>query len=271
MVLGAIVEQLYGKPYRDVIRDEIARPLGLTTLDWCTMKDKRPTDTIGHVRSPQGVLEPAAEVGDVALGGGLCATAGDLARWNLALHGGRVLSPASYTAMITPRGAAESERYGFGIRVLQSPSGAPILTHDGNTITFVAENAWYPAEALSVTVLYNSPLGVGTSPMGAHLARIAMGEAVPDTVPTAGVANPESLVGFYEGRPGRGFAITLEGGTLYVQPTGNSKVTLMQQAGTTYAADAGDATLTFTIGADGRATGLIFRAGPREQIFPKVR
>ena len=271
MVLGVVIEKLCGKPYRDAVRDEIARPLGLTTLEWCATTNKRATDTIGHIRSPQGALQPAAEIADLVLDtGGLCMSAGDLARWNQGLHGGRVLSPASYTAMITPRGAAVSEHYGFGIRVLKSASGAPILTHDGNTITFVAENTWYPAHALSVTVLYNSPLGVGTSPMAAQLARLAMGEP-PSSLRDVGEAGLTKFVGFYEGRPGRGFTITLEDGTLYGQPTGNTKAELVLQSGTTYAVRDGRATLTFTLGADGSATALVLRAGTREQIFPKAR
>jgi hypothetical protein len=89
--------------------------------------------------------------------GGICATAGDLASWNRALHGGRVLSPASYAAMTTPRGAAP--RYGFGLQVNTTPWGAPVIYHLGAVVGFAAENAWFPAESLSVTILYNS-LGI---------------------------------------------------------------------------------------------------------------
>ena len=269
MVLVGLVEKMHGKPYRDVIGDEIARPLGLTTLGWCSTSRKRPTDTIGHVRSPQGELQPAAEVGDLALGGGLCSTAGDLGRWNLALHGGQVLSRASYTAMVTPRGAAVSEHYGFGIRVLRSPYDTPILTHDGNTITFVAENTWYPTEALSVTVLHNSPLGPGTSPAAAHFANIALGK-VPAVDGQARRA-PEAFVGFYEGRPGRGFTVSLENGTLYAEPTDNTRQRLVLQSGTTYAIGSTGSTMTFMLSAEGRPTSVVFRGGAREQVFAKVR
>jgi CubicO group peptidase (beta-lactamase class C family) len=269
MILGVLVEKLYGRSHDDVLRTEIAVPLGLTTLGSCTAAEKRTTETMGHARSPKGELLPAAELlVDLALGsGGLCATAADLARWNMALHGGRVLSNSSYAAMTTPRGAAATDHYGFGIRSLRMSWGGRVLTHDGNTITFMSENSWFPAESLSVTVLCNTALGPGTSPMAAHLARIALGRTLSTTTRVA--EGPERFVGFYEGRPGRGFTVTLEQGTLYVEPTDASRQKLVLQTETTYAA--GDATFTFVVGVDGRATAAVFRAGTREQIFPKVK
>ncbi len=273
MILGILIEQLYGKRYADVVRDEIARPLALTSLDWCTESARRGTEARGHMRSAQGTLETAAEIADLALGdGGLCSTAADLTRWNQALHGGRVLSAASYKAMITPRGAAVSEPYGFGIRPLRTVSGAPILTHDGATITFVSENTWYPADKLSVTVFYNSTPGSGTSPLAAQLANVAMGRtpvaAAPGAAAPAGLA---AMVGFYEGRPGRGFHVTLENGALHAQPTYNTRQPLALQSGTTFTVGKTGTTITFTRDADGRVTALVFRQGDRERIFAKVR
>ena len=269
-VLAALIEKLYGKPYRDVLREEIARPLGLKTLGWCTAPEQKATAVIGHWRSPQGKLEPAEEPSpDLASGaGGLCASAGDVGRWNQALHGGRVLSPASYKAMITPRGAAIKEKYGFGIRVLREPSGAAILTHDGGTITFVSENTWYPAETLSITVLYNSAPGIGTSPLAARLANIARGRAPAALKAATGIA---SLVGFYEGRPGRGFTVTLENGALHAQPTGGNKVKLALTSGTTYAVGGTGVTVSFIVGVDGLPTGMLLREGARERVFQKTR
>ena len=275
MLLGLLVEKLYGKRYGDVMRDEIAGPLGSTTLGPCMAADKRATETMGHARSPQGDLQAASELlADLALGaGGLCATAGDLARWNMALHGGRVLSKASYAAMITPRGAARSEHYGFGIRAFRLPS--PVLTHDGATITFASENSWFSAEALSVTVLYNSSPGPATSPMAGQLARIALGHAPPPSPgpPATAPASLRALAGFYEGRPGRGVTVTLNNGTLYAEPTGSQRARLVPQKGTTYYVGREGAlvTVTFTLDADGRATALVLREGTRERTFPKVR
>jgi CubicO group peptidase (beta-lactamase class C family) len=156
LLLGALVEKLYGKPYGAALREEIARPLGLRTLGWCAEPGKDTTATTGHLWVGPGKHQPAPYAHpSKSLGmGGICASAGDLATWNRALHGGRVLSPVSYAAMTTPRGAAT--RYGFGLQVQRAPWGAPVIYHLGAIMGFAAENAWFPAESLSVTVLYNS-------------------------------------------------------------------------------------------------------------------
>jgi D-alanyl-D-alanine carboxypeptidase len=162
LLLGALVEKLYGKPYGEALRDEIARPLGLRTLRWCTDPAQDTTVATGHSYKGPGKNAPApfAHPSKSLGGGALCATAGDLTAWNRALHGGRVLSPASYAAMTTPR--APSTRYGFGLYVQPAPWGAPVIYHPGGVIGFSAGNAWFPADSLSVTALYNS-LGNGLS------------------------------------------------------------------------------------------------------------
>ena len=156
LLLGALVEKLYGKPYRETLQVEIAQPLGLSTLRWCTDPAKDTTVATGHDYQGPGknptsaYAHPSKSLG----AGGLCASAPDLAAWNRALHGGRVLSPASYSAMITPRGAARG--YGFGLQMTTTQWGAPVIYHVGGIIGFSAANAWFPAESLSVTTLYNS-------------------------------------------------------------------------------------------------------------------
>ena len=156
LLLGALVEKLYGKPYGVALQEEIARPLGLKTLGWCTEPGKDTPVVTGHQYLGPGKLEVSAYAHpSKSLGaGGLCSSAGDLAAWNQALHGGRVLSPASYAAMITPRGA--SRGYGFGLQTTTTAWGARAIYHLGGIIGFSAQNAWFPAESLSVTVLFNS-------------------------------------------------------------------------------------------------------------------
>ena len=281
MLLGALIEKLYRKPYRDVLRDEIARPLGLASLGWCTSPRFRRQLTRGHERSAEGTLQLAPDVNtDIALGpGSICSTAGDLARWNAALHGGRVLSPASYTAMTTPHGPAAREYYGFGIRRRPTPYG-PALEHDGGTIGGASENVWLPAESLSVTVFFNSTAGPATSPILSQLVRVALGDPLPgangadSSAPTV-AEGPRAFTGFYEGlRLGRGIEVRLENDTLVGVPTNGGRAPLLLQSGTTYFVGrvGSSTTITFVPGPDGRVTAMIYRSGPgQERTFPKTR
>ena len=190
MLLGALVEALYGTSYAAALRDEIARPLGLASLGWCGDTEAAGTTATGYYRMPDGAAGTAPYIHpSQMLSGGICSNARDLARWNRALHGGEVLSAASYAAMTTPRGVAatRSVPYGFGVYVRPTPGGGTVIVHDGATPGYGNENVWYPAESLSVTMLTNTT----TRDLGADanltevMGRIALGRPEP-APPAAG-------------------------------------------------------------------------------------
>jgi hypothetical protein len=100
-------------------------------------------------------------------------------------------------------------------------------------------------------------------------------DAASAAAPAAAPVRLESLVGFYEGpRPGAGIDVTLDNGTLYGVAGGGAKLPLVPQSGTTFhvGSEGAPRTVTFTLGADGRATALVFRAGSGpERTFTRVR
>ena len=154
-LLGALVQKLYGASYDAVLRDEIARPLGLT-LAQCA--EPRPSEATGYMRSPDGKVgpPPGMHYSQLTAVGGVCATAGDLVKWMHAFHTGKVLSPASYTAMTTPRGPAVSGDYGLGVYVRPRPWGDKAIVASGvSTTGFVADVHWYPEKSLATATLYN--------------------------------------------------------------------------------------------------------------------
>lgn len=278
MLLGVLVEKAYGKPYGTVIRDELAKPLGLTSLSECDDLPKGQAAAVGYHRYSDGLqgAQNVQHLSQLRGGGSLCATAGDLAKWNDALHNGRVLSPSSYEAMTTPRGGAVN-RYGFGLHVRKSAWGSTGMIHDGANNGFQALNAWYPAESLSVTFLANALPAFGDVPPLDFIGLLALG-GTPKPVPpmrplvlpagaTQGEGRPK-LVGAYEWGMGGDLAIvTFEDDKLHViQPSGQ-KVPLFLKSGTTYAVGAplGDPLLIFKVDASGAATGLLVRYSNQTQ------
>ena len=285
LMLAVLIERMHGKPYGAVLQDEIARPLGLASLRSCdnVIRDRA---AAGYIRSSNGKATTRGDVhASQSLGSGaICSTAGDMARWNQALHGGRVLSAASYAAMTTPRGAATG-KYGFGLIPRKAPWGSPAISHDGEDAGFSSHNAWFPADSLSVTLLYNALPRLDETPvnMADFVGLIALG-GTPRPIPplpvialpvaaTQGEGRPK-FVGAYELGIGRLFIVTFEDGALYVTPPGGSRAQqLFLQSGTTYALGSPQSTttVTFRVDADGVVTGFMARDKGVDRELLKVK
>jgi len=89
--------------------------------------------------------------------------------------------------------------------------------------------------------------------------------------PTSEAPRLEGLTGEYELSPGRLLVITLEDGVLHGQPSGGEKRKLVHVSAATFSAADTPITLTFTLGADGRATAVVMRQNGRERTLTKIR
>ena len=112
-----------------------------------------------------------------------------------------------------------------------------------------------------------APCHFAAPPFTAHWGSPSLPEGQHRAAPAAG------MVGEYEMAPGRILKVTLEDGHLYGEATGESKQRLVHASGETFAVGRADGpiTLTFTVGANGRATALVMREGGSERTLPKVR
>jgi CubicO group peptidase (beta-lactamase class C family) len=281
-VLGELAARVGGDASWDAHLGRVfLRPLGMTATRACGAGDPVPTGYLlgGGARRPGAPL-PALMT---AAAGGLCSTVDDLARWSAALHGGRVLSPASYALMTTPStGAGPFNPYGMGaVRALLG--GRPKLWHNGAlTWGFNGMLAHYPADSLTVVVLTNAyPARVEETEEA--LARAALGlpqrgggvaAAAAAGVRAAGAALPSAA---YAGRYAAGplnFAVTAAGAELELVDPGNRTLRLAHKGGDVFCgvADPSFCLLFRTEGTGGaaRATTLLVDS-PRAQAPPASR
>jgi D-alanyl-D-alanine carboxypeptidase len=290
MFAGAIIEKLYEKAYAEALRHEIAQPLGLTSLALCSTDKSGGAES--YVRSAHAKPRPVASYHPSQMlgNGGICTTARDLAEWNRALHGGRVLSDASYRAMTTPRGAAVTANYGLGLYVRPESWGKMVMLHEGTTAGYAAANRWYPADSISVIVLYNgvprlpvdvdgviAQLAHGLTPAATQVAQTPPPQpvvTVENTPSAAAPAGAGKFVGEYEAVPGAVFTVTLENGILFSTPParlGTPKQYLVHKSGTTFAQGGNESvTLTFVVDTNGEVTGFVARSSGTERTLRKI-
>jgi CubicO group peptidase (beta-lactamase class C family) len=157
-LLGLVIERVTGQSYDGYLREQFFAPLGMADTEYCGDSRDRPVPA-GYVRTRRGepVQTTPWDPSVLYAAGSLCSTATDLARWEVALGEGRVLSPESYAEMTTPGAAPDRSMrmaYGYGMMIDTTDSG-PYLHHDGAVAGFRSQVAWYPDEHLAVVVLMN--------------------------------------------------------------------------------------------------------------------
>lgn len=163
IILGAIVEEVTGEPWEDVIRKRLFRPLRMGTAGF------GPMGTPGKLDQPcqhtlrdgkHTVIEPGPYSDNPpALGpAGLChCSVGDWAKFLIAVvtgesPGNRLLRRETWKRLLTPQFSGE---YAGGWLITQRNWGGRVLTHAGsNTMNFAV--AWLaPDKRFGVAVMTN--------------------------------------------------------------------------------------------------------------------
>ncbi|MFJ8032906.1 serine hydrolase domain-containing protein [Streptomyces sp. NPDC096032] len=183
-VLGALVEELRGAPWEEVLRAEILEPLGLRR----TSAQPEPPSAGGWAVHPWAdalLPEPLEDLGRMAPAGQLWSTTGDLARFAAFLARGddRVLSAESVLEMRTPAAPAEAADvlegtgYGLGMQI-QRRDGRLLVGHSGSLPGFLANLTIGVEDDVAAVVLANCTSGPLLGAVGADLVRI-VAEAEP--------------------------------------------------------------------------------------------
>lgn len=209
-LLGLVIEKASGMSYEDYVEQKMFAPLGMTRSSYCNSAEDVPRRAHGYMVQNGVVRRAPTNVHTWPFAAGsLCSTAGDLVTWLQALHGGKVLSPASYAEMIAPSALADGTplRYGMGIGVGTDVRGLKFIGHGGSIGGFTAQATWYPDARMAVVVLMNSNGTIDPGAVAGELAAAVLPWTRPVPATFAGDAAP--LVGTYRG-PSRGRDMVVE-------------------------------------------------------------
>lgn len=160
-LLGAIIEKVTGKPFDQVLRENIFDPLGMKNSGYDlhrTILAKRAT---GYSRTPAG-YETAAYL-DMSIpyaAGSLYSTVEDLFLWDQALYGEKLLSAKSKELMFKPN----LSDYGYGFVMTKATLGpskiaVPVIQHSGGINGFSTRIVRMVAEKRLIVLLDNAEHG----------------------------------------------------------------------------------------------------------------
>lgn len=175
-LLGALVEQLRGAPWGEVLHREVLAPLGMTRT---TVTPQQPYAQGWAVHPWADVVQREAveEMGRMGPAGQLWSTAADLARFAAFLARGddRVLSAATLAEMrrpaTPPEGSAWDGSYGLGLQMARR-NGRLLFGHTGSMPGFLATLWVSQDEGLAGITLANVTSGLFASTIAADLVRI---------------------------------------------------------------------------------------------------
>lgn len=232
-ILGAILQQVTGKSYAELLEEDICTPLGLADTFVDNNRTRGRNLATGYLRGLSGSITAYREDKSTALAAGdLISTAYDLYRWQktLTLAGDRILTAASKLTLfqpIVPDRPMTMAQLFFRIPYADGSKTLAVNILSGSSSGYAAYLARQTEADRCVIVLSNvngADVGRIGDDIGDMVNRrvlgIAIGEEAPltRTPPPAApllVAERQKHCGFYRGEAGGCTGVVEDGGRLY--------------------------------------------------------
>jgi len=179
---GMILEDASGMSYEDYVEQQIFAPLGMARSHYCSETEIHEGKVTGYDVGEDGLVHKGFIVHNVPFAAGsLCSSAGDLATWLGALHGGEVLTDESYAQLVEPGDLNDGTklRYALGIAV-SDIMGHRAIHHGGGINGFLTESLYLPDQDLAVVVLVNTAGPPGPGDLARQIIEAMVGDATPE-------------------------------------------------------------------------------------------
>ncbi|MBP7706618.1 MAG: beta-lactamase family protein [Candidatus Aminicenantes bacterium] len=181
LILGRVVEKVSGEPFGAFLDRRILKPLGMAHTVF-EPDPLGPGCARGHMSFWLGAPEivPLEGRGWVAAAGALFSTPSDLVTWDLALVDGKVLAPASFKLMTSPRRLNDGtlSNYGCGL-AMGTRGGVAFLSHTGAVNGFHALNIVVPSTRSAAVLFSNLSSYSDTNAVFAELTALVLPKPAP--------------------------------------------------------------------------------------------
>jgi CubicO group peptidase (beta-lactamase class C family) len=183
VMLGVLIHKVTGKFYGDFLQERVFQPLGMSTARVISEADIVPNRAAGY-RLVNGQLKNQDWVSpslNTTADGALYLTVYDVAKWDAALYGEKLLKRSTLEQMWTPVKLNDGKTHGYGFGwALGDVRGHRLVEHGGAWQGFKSQISRYVDDKLTVIVFANQ--------IRANPAKIAHGVAAifnPELAPPA--------------------------------------------------------------------------------------
>jgi D-alanyl-D-alanine carboxypeptidase len=156
-LLGAVLEKVTGRPYAELVSERIFKPLGMTHSSYIDRTRILPDRARGY-QEVKGTLVNARYYSDTLpyAAGGLMSSVDDLALWDAALSGGRLLAAPSRERMLSSGKLSNGRETGYGYGwYTYEYDGLRMQEHGGVIFGYIAYVLRVPDRGLYVALLTN--------------------------------------------------------------------------------------------------------------------
>jgi D-alanyl-D-alanine-carboxypeptidase/D-alanyl-D-alanine-endopeptidase len=272
-LLGHALSLATGKPYEELERERVWKPLGMTKTAVTLTPWMKEHLALGHDEA--GAVVANWDLPTLAGAGAIRSTTDDMLKFASAnLHPERG-EPERAMAFAHQARASVSPGMSIGLNWFSLHAGADtIVWHNGGTGGYRTFIGLQPSRMTAVVVMTNTT-GAGADDIGMHLLDPALPltpKPVPPKLHTA-ITLPANVlaayVGLYQLAPDFALDITLSGDTLNVHPTGQPIQRLWPESATDFFLKTVDAQVTFIRDSHGLVTGLVLHQGGQDRPATK--
>jgi CubicO group peptidase (beta-lactamase class C family) len=275
-LLGMMIHKITGKPYGEFLRERVFEPLGMKDTRILSLTEIIPLRASGY-RWDGRLLRNGDYIAGSVLGyagGGIRSTVLDLAKWDAALYGERLLKEASLEQMWTPAKLNNGSRsdYGFGWR-LGSLRGRRFVSHGGGHLTgFTSVITRFPEDRLTVIVFTNQMGAASPASIAEGVARLYIPAlAIPTrTVAKVDPALLDAYTGRYELANNAMLTVTRERKRLLTALPGQEAEEVLPESENTFFFPERDILMTFLKDNKGEVSGLVWKQDGQDRTVPRI-
>lgn len=270
VLLGAVVEAISGRSWHQSIDELLLKSAQITSVHYQAGDRLFKGMAQGYTLNAQREVAPAGflSMTQPHAAGALIGNTEGLWRWNQALHGGKLISKASYERMTTPEGPAKPSHYGFGITTA-TLRGQPMLMHGGGIHGFVSTLNYLPQSQTTIVILRNSDgPGFSMDLVARKLAAFAVGEPFAEPKAVAVAAEQlKSAEGVFVREDKQTRMLRVKDGVLHSQRSGGGSTALIALGNDRFALPDSLTELQIERGADGKAVAArVFNNGESADV-----
>ena len=276
-LLGMVAEKVTGKPYEQVMRDMIFKPLGMAQSGFDFINLPAQSRAFGYDTLTADYYSPYPHPDSTVIysAGGIYSTTGDMYKWGKAVASKQLLSADSWKQAFAPK----LNQYGYGWQ-MGNYFGKQYVGHDGGYPGFMSTFVYYPDDDITIILLRNSGnYHESLAPVVMALTAVLVQKPYDLWLPRTATKVSEAILQQYVGRykvdakviPNHIVSVSLESGRLFVQANNSGpKAELFAESENTFFLKAYNEQWTFRMDKKGQVRRAVIRVNGMDVMADRL-